>query len=812
MAMLKVNSYSLFFYLVIAFLQGYAQDAPQVNVVGNQLYCGEAPMPIVTDISISSGTGSLDVAYIQITTGYSFGSDILVLTGDHPNISTSWSFQTGLLTLTGPASFDDFENAIRDVRFQTIESNFTQDKFFSINLGVANYLPATGHYYLYVQDVGITWTDAKNAAAASSYFGLQGYLATITTPEEVQLTGEQAAGTGWIGGTDRAQEGVWRWDAGPEAGQVFWNGAVGGSSPDGMFAFWNTGEPNNLGDEDYAHITDPNVGILGSWNDLAVTGSTDPTSAYHPKGYIVEFGGMDGDPEINVSGSTVIIMPKTEIVANNACDDGVVQINLTTNADEVFWYETESATAVLHTGLNYEQFIDTDTTFYILPVFNGCNDGNRIPITVNAFNSPIANDITIIQCDDEVADGVSNFNLNNYTDDVVRDEAGDVEPTWQISFFEDAALTIPINGDSYENTQNFQVIYARVFDEFSGCVSSSQVTLQVNSSNGVSASLEVCDDFIEDGFVFFDLTQADSQILENAPVNAALSYYRTYNEALLLVNAITEPYFNEVAYSQTVYARVDIDDVCYAINEVYLTVKDLPNVTQYEEVYYCLNTFPETMTLGGGIIGDIPNNYAYEWSTGETTINIEINETGTYEVFVTRPAGCTNRRTIRVFPSSTALIETIEINDVSENNTITVLVSGDGDYVYALNNENGSYQASNVFENVPAGIHTIYVRDIKAECGIVSEEVSVLGFPKFFTPNGDTVNDTWQIKGFSSRFPNTASVKVFDRYGKLMTVLNAENPSWDGQYNGHLQPNDDYWFLAELVDGRTFKGHFSLKR
>ncbi|MEO1030193.1 MAG: T9SS type B sorting domain-containing protein [Bacteroidota bacterium] len=812
MAMLKVNSYSLFFYLVIAFLQGYAQDAAQVNVVGNQLYCGEAPMPIVTDISISSGTGSLDVAYIQITTGYSFGSDILVLTGDHPNISTSWSFQTGLLTLTGPASFDDFENAIRDVRFQTIESNFTQDKFFSINLGVANYLPATGHYYLYVQDVGITWTDAKNAAAASSYFGLQGYLATITTPEEVQLTGEQAAGTGWIGGTDSAQEGVWRWDAGPEAGQVFWNGTVGGSSPDGMFAFWNTGEPNNLGDEDYAHITDPDVGILGSWNDLAVTGSTDPTSAYHPKGYIVEFGGMDGDPEINVSGSTVIVMPKTEIVANNACDDGVVQISLTTNADEVFWYETESATAAIHTGFNYEQFIDADTTFYILPVFDGCNDGNRIPITVNAFNSPIANDITIIQCDDEVADGVSNFNLSNYTDDVVRDEAGDVEPTWEISFFEDAALTIPINGDSYENTQNFQVIYARVFDEFSGCVSSSQVTLQVNSSNGVSASLEVCDDFIEDGFVFFDLTQADSQILENAPVNAVLSYYRTYYEALLQVNVITEPYFNEVAYNQTVYARVDIDDVCYAINEVYLTVKDLPRVTQYEEVYYCLNTFPETMTLSGGIVDDIPNNYAYEWSTGETTINIEINETDTYEVFVTRPAGCTNRRTIRVFPSSAALIETIEIIDVSENNTITVLVSGDGDYVYALNNENGSYQTSNVFEDVPSGIHTVYVQDIKAECGVVSEEVSVLGFPRFFTPNGDTVNDTWQIKGFSSRFPNTASVKIFDRYGKLMTVLNAQNPSWDGQYNGYLQPNDDYWFLAELVDGRTFKGHFSLKR
>ncbi|WP_299367710.1 T9SS type B sorting domain-containing protein [Winogradskyella sp.] len=811
--MLRVNSYLLFLYSAFAFLLvSHAQNAPQISVSGNQLYCGEAPMPIVTDISISGGGGGLDVVYIQITEGYTFGSDVLELTGDHPSISASWSFQTGLLTLTGPASHTVFENAISAVRFSTIANNFTQDRYFSINLGEAGFLPATGHYYLYVEDVGITWSDARNAAAQSTYFGLQGYLATITTPEEVQITGIQAEGTGWIGGTDRAQEGVWRWDTGPEAGQIFWNGAVDGSSPDGMFAFWNEGEPNNLGEEHYAHITDPSIGVLGSWNDLVVTGATNPDSAYHPQGYIVEFGGLNGDPDINVSGSTIIVMPKTEITANSVCDEGMAEISLTTNVDEVLWYETETSTEIINTGLYYEDHINTDTTYYILPLFDGCDGGSRIPVTVNVFVSPIANDIAIVQCDDEVVDGISSFNLNNYADDIVRDEAGEVETTWQVSFFEDEALTIPINGDNYENTQNNQVIFARVLDGFSGCFSSSEVTLQVNVSDDFSASLEVCDDFVVDGFVFFDLTEADSQILGNSPINAEVGYFVTYNEALLETNEITEEYFNEVPYSQTIYARVEIDDTCYAINEVFLTVKDVPNLEQYEEVYYCLNTFPETITLNGGIIGDIPNNYAYDWSTGETTISIEINEIGTYEVLVTRPAGCTNQRVIRVFPSSTAVIETIKVNDISNNNTIAVLVSGEGEYVYALNDENGVYQESNIFENVSAGIHTIYIKDIKADCGIVSEEVSILGFPRFFTPNGDTVNDTWQIKGFSSRFPNTASVKIFDRYGKLMIVLNEQNPSWDGQYNGHLQPNDDYWFLAELIDGRTFRGHFTLKR
>ena len=813
---MKFSRLHIFCLVFLLFTQlSWTQNPPNISVTGNQFYCGDAPMPVVTDVSISGGSGDqmLNEAFIQIATGYTLGDDVLTLSGSHPNISASWSIGEGLLTLTGPASFTEFEMAISAVRFQTTESNFTQDKFFSINLGQANFLPATGHYYVYVEDVGITWQQAKDAAEEQTFFGLQGYLATITTEEEVQLTGEQAQGTGWIGASDQGSEGVWRWETGPEAGQVFWNGAVSGSSPDGMFAFWNNGEPNNCcGGENYAHVTDPDIGILGSWNDLPITGDTSPSSPYHPQGYVVEFGGLDGDPDINVSGSSIIVMPKTTIVSNNVCGEGTVDISLATNTDTVFWYETLTSTEVINTGFSYETFIDSTTTFYVLALFNGCTIGNRIPITVNAFLSPIANDITIIQCDDEVADGISSFNLNTYTDDIVRNEQGQVVPIWDISFYEDEALTIPIDGENYINTSNLQVVYAKVLDAFSGCFNSSEVTLQVNTSDTTSASVEVCDDFIVDGFTFFNLNEADGQILVDSPINAELGYYATYNDALLKVNEITEPYFNEVAFSQTVYARVDIEETCYAINSVELTVKEVPNILQYEEVYYCLNTFPETITLYGGIVDDIPNNYAYEWSTGETTINIDVNQTGDYEVLVTRPAGCTNRRLIRVLPSSIAIVETIEIVDVSENNTVTVLVSGDGDYVYALDNENGPYQESNTFENVNPGVYTVYVKDIKADCGIISEDVSILGFPKFFTPNGDGKNDTWQILGFSTQFPVTASVKIFNRFGKLITILDEDNPKWDGSYNGALLPTDDYWFEAILIDGRTFRNHFTLKR
>jgi len=55
-------------------------------------------------------------------------------------------------------------------------------------------------------------------------------------------------------------------------------------------------------------------------------------------------------------------------------------------------------------------------------------------------------------------------------------------------------------------------------------------------------------------------------------------------------------------------------------------------------------------------------------------------------------------------------------------------------------------------------------------------------------------------------------LKIFDRYGKFIKQINPLERGWDGTFNGHLLPNDDYWFQVLLEDGRDFRGHFTLKR
>ena len=110
------------------------------------------------------------------------------------------------------------------------------------------------------------------------------------------------------------------------------------------------------------------------------------------------------------------------------------------------------------------------------------------------------------------------------------------------------------------------------------------------------------------------------------------------------------------------------------------------------------------------------------------------------------------------------------------------------------------------------GIHTVYVKDIKNNCGIVNTMVSVIGFPKFFTPNDDSYNDLWQIRGISEQFQPNSKIKIFNRFGKLLSEFSPSDPGWDGTYNGTKIATGDYWFFITLQDGRVYKNHFTLKR
>ncbi|GGK24398.1 hypothetical protein GCM10007962_18300 [Yeosuana aromativorans] len=505
------------------------------------------------------------------------------------------------------------------------------------------------------------------------------------------------------------------------------------------------------------------------------------------------------------------IIKNGESSINLALCDGDTYLLTSEDLPGATYSWTKDGNPLPETSFNLEVSSSGHYEVYIDPNNGDCAIEGQAYVIFN--ENPEAFNTTLIQCDEDgTKDGLTEFNLNEANEALT----GGVQ-NLSTKFYADTSRLNEIpNPSSFSNVTNPQTIYVEVINDLTGCTSDAELLLDVSVTDSNDSELIACDDDgTEDGFVEFNLKQADSEIISGLPVGLDIAYYETYENALLEQNSLNPLFTNTIPYSQIIYARVENVNNCYGISELKLTVNKLPDIKTTDTVYYCLNTFPETITLNAGIINDSPNNYSYVWNTGETSYEIEVNEPGTYTVTVTNANNCSKERNIVVEASNIATIQSIDVVDASQNNMITVLVSGEGNYEYRLLDSNNvvaaPYQESNVFENVSPGIYTVFVKDIKNNCGSINYKVSVIGFPKFFTPNNDGKNDTWQVYGVSDVFQPNSKIFIFDRFGKLLKQISPSGKGWDGTFNGAKLPTDDYWFSVTLQDGRIFKSHFTLK-
>lgn len=427
---------------------------------------------------------------------------------------------------------------------------------------------------------------------------------------------------------------------------------------------------------------------------------------------------------------------------------------------------------------------------------------------------PTVTNAILMECDLN-QDGLTTYNLFDAASDLFTDDSSFVS-SFYLNEVDARANENPIaNPSSFTNEFPFQTVYARIVNP-ANCFSISELELQTSNNIVNIPDLEACDGDVIDGLTDFPLNEISELIQNQIPTEATVSYYETEEDGFNETNPLPNTYENTSVNSQTIFVKIKSNNQCFSITTANLVVLYTPVLEADDTVFYCSSTFPETLRLFGGVLNDLPNNYYYEWlfngiSTGINTTFNEVNEPGIYTVIVTDPNGCASSRTITVSPSSTAIIENVSVEGISNNNTVTITTSGDGTYEYALDDSEGLYQESNVFNNISRGFHTVYVRDTNG-CGLIEELISVLGFPKFFTPNNDRDNDTWRVIGSNSQFNLIKNVDIFNRYGKLITVQTTLSGGWDGTLNGNPLPSDDYWFIASFIDGRKYVGHFALRR
>ena len=560
-----------------------------------------------------------------------------------------------------------------------------------------------------------------------------------------------------------------------------------------------------------------------------VTGGTSATT------YTIEYttvGTAGACPDTSTQDVTVLSLDDSSFTVTPTCDGGTVVI--TGDPGGTFTFNpipTDGAVIDTATG---EVTGGTSATTYTIEytLLNICSSTSAVTFMVN----PLPNDAGIpsdfLECENNT-DFKFDFDLETKNSEILN---GQDQTMFTVTYHDSQAdadnLVDPLVSP-YENISNPQLIFVAITNNMTGCSVSSQ-SFNIEVLNGASAF----DDFYEecdvvndnDGFTQFDLDSRSPIIMNGAdPFAFSISYYFSFDDAVNDINPLPFLYEN-LTNPQIIYARVSNNirpEDCFEISELTLQTNLLPIFDLDDTYTLCLTSNNEAVVSIPLVIDTELSdaNYSFEWRfngnilTTETDSSLIPTQSGTYSVLVTDTS--TSTVTMCTNFDETVVVEggipdTFDIEVVSEifigNNVIIATVTGNSEYEFSL--DNGPWQLSGEFENVSCGDHTVAVRDVLG-CGILFKDITLIDYPKFFTPNGDGNNDTWTIKGIDSQ--PSAVIYIYNRFGKLLKQLSPTGPGWDGTYNGKKMPSSDYWFTLEYTEPindekRTFSAHFALKR
>ncbi|GEQ85058.1 hypothetical protein ULMS_05660 [Patiriisocius marinistellae] len=508
-------------------------------------------------------------------------------------------------------------------------------------------------------------------------------------------------------------------------------------------------------------------------------------------------------------------------------------------SDSGFMAEFDLDTKIIEV-LNGQSDIEFDVAFYE-NLMNAENDTNRLPLLYtntsnnqeifariyNAGNSDcdainsffliveaaaIANPVDdVVLCEGGNTNGRGIIDLNQFNSVTLLQQSPDDFSVTYHSSQEDADNADGALSPLYQISSNSQELFIRV--ENNNNIVCYDTTSFLITIDGIiianrPETLYLCDDPSKDRVETFNLTTQNEFIINDQTGNYTISYFKNQLDASNGTNPINSSYTN-TSNPETIFARIQdsANAFCYDTTSFSIRVLQSPDIVLQETGFLCTD---ETLTLNAEIGYD-----EYLWSTGETTSSIVVDAPGTYSVLVTDNivsspfTSCSATKTITVIESNEAQILSIDIEDWSANdNTIIVNVTGIGDYEYSLNGV--QYQDSHIFTNVANGNYTVFVRD-KNTCGIVNEDVLLLFYPVYFTPNNDGYHDKWQL--FNAGLDGSLEIYIFDRYGKLLIIMTPDSEGWDGTFKNKKMPSSDYWFkVVRPSIGVIYHGHFSLKR
>ncbi len=491
-----------------------------------------------------------------------------------------------------------------------------------------------------------------------------------------------------------------------------------------------------------------------------------------------------------------------------------------------------------------EAFVNTSSpqTIFMRMTYTetGCFVTEALTLSVDT-HLPTGLPLPLMLCDD-AGTGIMAFDLA-LNDNAIRDGQPDTSVTYYPTEQDARDETNPLP-DGYQNQQPYvtETIWARL--ESTGICyryGITSFTITVNAipvaqrggdfPEGIPLAIAQCDDDgVHDISVAFDLTVFETMLI-GTQTGVEVTYHTDAADLQTGDNPIATPHaYPNTSNPQTLYLRVanpltgcfDTDSVTLSI-DFSLPVGEPDNLTLCDTEGDGTRQFD--LTENDALIKDgnsnsvvtyyateqdaidgmnpLPNLYENQQPYFTETVWARLeNRTGCYGYGVTS-------FTIGVLRIPEITYHT-EITDFTPySNSIAVSMPGADMANYEFSLDGRTFSGASFFDGLVPGVYTLYIRS-KDGCSSLTEKIPVLNYPKFFTPNGDGINEVWNV-AFIYFFPD-AIVNIFDRYGKLIKSYRGKDPGWDGTYNGERLPSTDYWFEIGFANGRKIKGHFAMVR
>ncbi len=682
------------------------------NQPGGATYCSQ-PVFLVPAFTMDASFAITGMK-ISISQGFRAGEDELILSGSAGTVTGYWSDQQGFMNLTGSSDINDYIQAMRKIQYRNKSTKPTNGaRTITFSLDDADYLPDTKHFYRFISYQGLAWTSAKAAAAspAMNYHGLQGYLATITSTAENAFIQLKTKGVGWIGATDQAVEGDWRWVTGPEGledggqGRLFWRGTgyqaktnpviygpvkdAGGNEYYHNWNRWNTPfsttlatgtwEPNQSGDEDYSHITyfPSNPADSYKWNDLPNGGGN---GDYIPAGYLIEYGGMPGDPVINL---TADISLKVNSVSFSSireitkCQGDLVELNQPDNFASYNWSPFVGLSNPLIANPVAKP---NSTTIYSVVAVNGiCKDSAGFKVTINP--APVS----LLKKTEDICAGTK----------ILLDPGVHASYLWSTG---SAARLI-----STETAGKYVVKLTGNL----GCKASDSVIVAVHT------------------YPKMDISGLNKLVCgsKTAFLNIAKD-----NGEWLISNLLTNQQFTSQAIQVTAYGiyplKIHLSDAfgCSVDSIVTISFRETTPVQLGNDTTIC-NPASIVLNAGAGLT-------TYQWSTGETTPKIEVVKPGKFNVLVKNSYGCFTKDSINVAFTNKPKLNLSKLDTLicgSQSATLNITVDKG---IYQLKSKNPSVNINGMAVAVPLFGTFPFTYVSTDQFGCTSDTSFTMGFHK----------------------------------------------------------------------------------